>query len=182
MKDSPKQSDLRNHPDVISFVQSGRKFCALLECRDWDKEHWAEAVLPTLAQLYADALRLPAVDPDEFQKLPAVFDVSRKQWNELYEALGKFLADSRWYWAYFDPTEPRDSKEAAIGGDLADDLGDIYRDVKPGINAWDSGVDDYLEQIIFHWTCAGFHSHWGVHAVSAMRALHPLVFLRSVNE
>jgi hypothetical protein len=182
MKDSPKRSDFRNHPDVVRFVQSARKFCALVESRDWDKEKWAEAILPTLAQLYSEVLRLPAVDPDDFPELPVAFDVSSKQWNELYEALGKFLGDSRWYWAYFDPTEPSDSNERPIAGDLADDLADIYRDVKPGINAWDSNVDEYLEEIIWDWTNVNFNSHWGLHAVDAMRALHRLVFLRGVGD
>src|SRR5205823_12078341 len=158
MKDSPRHSDLRTHPDVVGFVESARKFCALMESRKWDREQWVEAILPTLAQLYANALKLPKVDPDEFQELPSEFDVSSERWNELYQGLGAFLSDSRWYWAFFDPTEPRDTKETAIAHDLADDLADIYGDVKPGLNAWDSGVDAYLETIIWDWKDVLFNS------------------------
>jgi hypothetical protein len=174
--------DLRNDPDVVRFVESVRKLCALVESRDWDREQWVETILPTLAQLYADVLKLPAVDPDELQEVPSKFDISRERWNELYGALGNYLGDSRWYWAFFDPTEPPDTKEIPIAGDLADDLADIYRDVKPGLSAWDSGVDDYLEQIIWDWADVNFNSHWGIHTVDAMRALHRLVFLRGVGE
>jgi hypothetical protein len=181
MKDSPRWSDLRTHPDVVGFVESARKFCALVESRNWDKEQWVEAILPSLAELYASVLKLPEVDPEEFQELPSEFDVSRERWKELYEALGAFLGESRWYWAFFDPTEPRDTEEVPIAGDLADDLADIYGDVKPGLNTWDSGVDDYLEQIVWDWTDVVFNSHWGLHAVDGMRALHRLVFLRGVG-
>ena len=67
-------------------------------------------------------------------------------------------------------------------GSLADDLADIYADVKPGIRAWDSEEDSYLEGIAFGWKTPLFGSHWGVHAVSAMRALHPIAYMRGIQK
>jgi hypothetical protein len=86
------------------------------------------------------------------------------------------------YWAYFDPSEPPDSDENPVFGSLADDLADIYRDIKPGLRAWDSDNDSYLETIVFEWKTPNFGSHWGVHAVSVMRALHPIALLRGVQD
>jgi hypothetical protein len=53
--------------------------------------------------------------------------------------------------------------------------------VKPGLRAWDSGDDKYLPAIVFDWKTP-LDYHWGVHAVSAMRALHPIAYLRGVQE
>jgi hypothetical protein len=66
-------------------------------------------------------------------------------------------------------------------GDLADDLADIYRDIKPGLRAWDTEEEGYLDEVVFDWKLPHFGSHWGIHAVGAMRALHPLVFLRGLD-
>jgi hypothetical protein len=53
-------------------------------------------------------------------------------------------------------------------GFLADDLGDIYRDVTTGLRAFQAG---HILQARWEW---GFHfqHHWGEHATSAIRALH----------
>ena len=67
-------------------------------------------------------------------------------------------------------------------GNIADDLTDIYCGIKPGLKAWDSNDERLLPEIIFGWKYPLFGSHWGVHAVSAMRALHPICFLRGLYE
>jgi hypothetical protein len=54
----------------------------------------------------------------------------------------------------------------------------MYRDVKPGLRAWDTGDDALLSTVILNWKLPLFGLHWGLHAVSAMRALHPLAHLR----
>jgi hypothetical protein len=79
-------------------------------------------------------------------------------------------------------SEPRDAAAELVFGDIGDDLADIYADVKPGLRAWEMGVDDFLPKIVFDWKFPLFGSHWGVHAVSAMRALHPIAFLRGIQK
>ena len=95
----------------------------------------------------------------------------------MYGVVSRMLGPKMAYWAYFDPSAPQDSNEQPIFHNLADDLADIYRDIKPGLRAWETGDDRYIETIVFNWRTPHFESHWGVHALSAMRALHPLVFL-----
>jgi hypothetical protein len=57
----------------------------------------------------------------------------------------------------------------------ADDLADVYRDVVPGLRAWDSGDDSLLDEIVFQWVKGGFEVHWGAHAVDALGILHRVV-------
>lgn len=98
----------------------------------------------------------------------------------MFAMVQRALGPQEAYWAYFDPSEPPNSVEQPIFHSLADDLADIYRDIKPGLRAWDTCDDSYLETIVFDWKTPLFGSHWGVHAVSAMRALHPIVFWRGI--
>ena len=58
--------------------------------------------------------------------------------------------------------------EAAIPGDLADDLLDVYLDLKEGVATFDAG---YPRHAVWLWRF-GFEVHWGHHATSALRALH----------
>ena len=76
----------------------------------------------------------------------------------------RLLEDWDLYWQVFDPT--KDSE--AIYGSLADDIADIYRDLKEGLD------DIHLaraEDIIWEWRL-GFSSHWGKHAIDALRTIH----------
>jgi hypothetical protein len=65
----------------------------------------------------------------------------------------------------FDPIEVPASE--SVTGDLADDLMDIYCDLK-GLRYCDDG---HTFQAVFHWSFT-FAVHWGRHATSALRALH----------
>jgi hypothetical protein len=57
--------------------------------------------------------------------------------------------------------------EEAVVGDLIDDLGDIYSDIVPGLDLFDSGRYQDAEN---HWRFWFLH-HWGEHATSALRAI-----------
>lgn len=100
----------------------------------------------------------------------------------MFGVVSRALGQQETYWAYFDPSEPRDCEERPMLHSLADDLADIYRDLKPGLRAWEAGHDRYLETIVYNWKTPSFGIDWGLHAVSAMRALHPIAFLRGVHK
>ncbi len=141
-----------------------------------------EDVLAALARLYASGHALPDVSvSDESPDIRERFEVGDDEWRRVYSLVHEAVGAQSGYWAYFDPSEPPDSADAPVYGDLGDDLADIYRDIKPGLRAWEAGLEEYLTDIVFHWKIPLFGSHWGVHAVSAMRALHPLAFLRGIQ-
>jgi hypothetical protein len=171
--------DIRKHPDVLRFRRAAECFCRLLESPPGDADRWVEDVLAALARLYACGHALPTFGvSDDGPDLREMFQVDDEEWRRVYDLVHDTLGPQYTYWAYFDPSEPRDSKEKPIFHDLGDDLADIYRDIKPGLRAWDAGLETYLRDIVFGWKFPLFSSHWGVHAVSAMRALHPIAFLR----
>jgi hypothetical protein len=172
---------LRKQPAVLRFVGVARKYCAIINSPVSDREAWIEHVLSALAALYSAALGLPhvALTTDDVE-VPDNLRSDVVQWQGLWTRLGEILGEARYHWAYFDPTEPRDTKEKPMIHDLADDLSDIYRDVEVGLRAWDSNVESWVAHTMWEWRC-NFQNHWGAHAVSALRALHQLVFYRGLG-
>ena len=64
---------------------------------------------------------------------------------------------------------PTEDKEA-IFGTLADDLADIYRDLKEGLVLREEKLASSAD-IIFNWRIL-YYSHWGKHAIDALLVLH----------
>lgn len=174
---------IREHPKVTIFRDAGERYCALLQSDPENPESWVEEVLAALSSLYAAAHALPDIGLcDDAAGIPDSLDVTTDEWRSVFGRAKKILGQHDAYWAYFDPSAPADAHEQPIFHSLADDLADIYRDVMPGLRAWSTGEDRYLEKTVFHWKTPNFSSHWGVHAVSAMRALHPIAFLRGLSQ
>jgi hypothetical protein len=138
-------------------------------------EHWlshgqdrggmaARNALVRLATLYRAALDLPRECSDEAAGEPEATPVDHDGWQRAYDAAGRIPLD--YYAEVFNPTAI-DDREPVMGS-LADDLADIYRDVVSGLRTYESGRQS---SAVWQWTFA-FHTHWGAHAVGAMRALH----------
>ncbi len=173
---------IREDPNVLAFKRAADRYCQHLETSVSDPDRWVEDILASLAMLYASGLALPEFEVNETDAdVPSEFDVGDAEWRRVCELVHKALGPQVGYWCYFDPSEPPDSKDEPVFGQLGDDLADIYRDLKPGLRAWDTGIDEYLPSIVFDWKFPLLGSHWGVHAVNAMRALHPIAFLRGVQ-
>lgn len=125
------------------------------------------ALLRALARLYAAAVALPPSDD-----LPAPDDATGASvWANRYEgerfaALAALLGSIRRYREFFDPWDF--GGDAEVGGDLAEDVWDVYRDVREGLEHWQAG-----RRVAALWTWRfTFEVHWGEHATGALRALH----------
>ena len=132
-----------------------------------------------LPELIGEAVSLPIVELDDHDdqlegagKPPITPnpDMSPKQWSELYYLLKGKLGNEDLYWQVFDPT--RDTE--AIHGSLAGDIEEIYRDLKEGLVLLEQPHLAPPEDIIWEWRF-GFFSHWGKHAIDALRTIHFLL-------
>ncbi|MEP7292580.1 MAG: DUF5063 domain-containing protein, partial [Chloroflexota bacterium] len=74
------------------------------------------------------------------------------------------------YSAYFDPYDPN----MGMYHLLNDDLGDIYKDVRRGLEMYQQGTYCAMVEGVFHWKFL-FSTHWGQHLVSALTALHAII-------
>jgi hypothetical protein len=146
---------------VDSFASEAHAYCEWFE----KPNDWMPLVMvQRVASLYCSALRLPDVDA-EF--LPDGIDTPTLPTAEL-ERLRSSLPGLpfQYYWELFHSVT--DEADEPVCGDLAEDLLEIYKDVKEGLLAFEAG-----ERIlaVWHWRNT-FGIHWGRHATSAIKALH----------
>jgi hypothetical protein len=86
---------------------------------------------------------------------------------ELYSRLRRILGERDPYWMEFDMA--RDGQE--MSGSLADDLTDIYWELKAGLDRLNDETD--VAPTLRSWG-AGYRLNWGQHLVDAERHLYAL--------
>jgi Domain of unknown function (DUF5063) len=160
---------------AIAFQRAATRFCGLLEVDANQSRLWNREVLMALTNLYAAAHTLSMLGPFEFpENVSEEPRIDHNQWKTIYDRISRALPQ-RWYLTFFDLTEPLDPEQKPVIGDLADDLADIYRDLKPGLRTFANQDDAVMGAVFFDWQFS-FQSHWGDHAVNAMKLLHQLVY------
>jgi Domain of unknown function (DUF5063) len=135
-----------------------------------EKNQFLSQIYEILPELIGHAIHLPAVELTDDEDTKRI-DESMKpdQWRRLYEGLQAKLGDADLYWEVFDPTK---DTESSIGS-LADDIADIYRDLEKGMIIL-SDSNGKPTEAIWTWRFL-FGSHWGKHAIDALRTMHFLL-------
>jgi hypothetical protein len=148
-------------PAVLAFKGAAEQFCAWAETSPDDAADDLYLAMRYVAELYALLLAMPGADPD-----PSVAQefVDKNDHKPIYARFGRLPL--QYYGEVFDTTSV--PPEDPTVGDLADDLLDIYTDIKGGLLYFAQG---HPEQAVFHWQFT-WGIHWGRHATSALRAMH----------
>ena len=141
------------------------RYCALIETAgQWDRMTFTWALAESLAGLTAAASRLAPVSAPGAE-LPG--PPADEEWLERYTAVRDALGEWADYWT--TPGPFGEEADTAVLLPLADDLADIWRDLKPGLLGLAAGAP--LDAALWDWRL-GFFTHWGVHATEALRVLH----------
>lgn len=148
----------RNAPEMINLAQ---RYCRLIEASSADYLSWLKDVAELLPRLHAAVNSLNGkVYEGDVTLMP---DLDAR--FELYTHLVELLGDRDSYWLEFD----RADGSQVMTGSLADDLTDIYCELKHGLRT----VDEDPEQSVQAWL-EGFALHWGQHLTDAERHLSAL--------
>jgi Domain of unknown function (DUF5063) len=166
---------------ATQFGAVARRYCRLVDAAaNLGKDQFRLRMYQILPDLVVEAIRLPDTDPwerneeeggsDDIPRKEPSARMTDKEWGVLYNLLKEKLGHDDLYWTVFDPTS-KDNE--VIRGTLADDIADVYRDVKEPLllmdkNAITAGL------AIWNWRLH-FYSHWGDHAISALRTIHNLL-------
>lgn len=168
------QEEIAQVADRFSAIAN--QFCSVVDSASTlDRAELLSKLYPILPALISKAISLPDVSRDDDDELEEkskrgsfrISGLSEQEWGKLYNFLKEKLGDWDLYHQVFDPTE--DSE--AIFGTLADDIADIYRDLKHGLvfRETHQGLPD--EDAIWTWRLL-FYSHWGKHAMDALLTIH----------
>lgn len=138
-----------------------RNYCQLIEASSQGDDRWIGEVASLLPKIHAAVCSVAEVQDLDGHEMVVDLDARFELFTHLRELLGHKDA----YWMEFDAADDGQSKS----GSLADDLTDIYCELKHGLKVMDgkpSAAVDLLRR--------GFQVHWGQHLLDAERHLYHL--------
>lgn len=147
-----------------ALLEAAREYCRLIESAKPDDDDWLARLSTLLPRLHA---LVAALEPMPGQGDPGVEDSDLDSRFEMFSRLRHTLGERDSYWLEFD--SPLGS--LPLSGSLADDLTDIYYDLKSGLDRLDDDHD--MRRTVSDWR-TGFSVHWGQHLVDAERHLYAL--------
>ena len=141
-----------------AFARAAGDFRRWAEGQPTDAANDALQARQLCAELFRRALDLPK----SFSEAN-VPEIAHEDWTTIYKRFGSLPFN--YYSECLDPL--RVPAEEAVTADLADDLADIWRDIKPGLGLWSLGLRDAAAwQWRFH-----FEAHWAHHITAAIYVL-----------
>ena len=159
-------------PELSRMRAIAEEYCRLIEGLEHRPADWLERLNALLPRLHAAVASLAGNRGDGHHYLEPNLDAR----FELYTRLRELLGDRDSYWMEFDGA----GEEHCKSGSLADDLTDIYCELKYGLTLLDTqpeAPDDAFEG----WR-TGYRVHWGQHLVDAERHLYSLQSRNKLRE
>lgn len=149
--------------DASELLAIAQRYCELIESLDDGDRAPLAQLNELLPRLHA---AMSGVDPSA-EESTAAPDADLEQRFELFSRLHRLLGDLDGYWMEYDVAP--DGQE--MSGSLADDLTDIYCELRDGLDRL--GVCHDTRRTVGRWR-TGFCKHWGQHVVDAERHLYTL--------
>lgn len=149
------------------LTQVAQEYCALIESFDAGEDVDIPLLVSGLAQLLPRLHSAVSVLADAEATEDLLAGIDPEQRFSLYSRLHHSFGDLDAYWLEFDGG--RDWQEKS--GSLADDLADIYWELKAGLQRLEA--EQALLPTLRCWG-AGYRLHWGQHLVDAERHLYGL--------
>lgn len=143
--------------------QLAEEYCQIIETVEDQQPQWLRRVFHLLPQLHAAIAVFLEEDSREGGHSEANLEVRFTLFSKLHQLLG----DKDAYWMEYDL-----GHEECRSGSLADDLTDIYCELKQGLKLLEEERAD-PGNILSRWR-EGYRVHWGRHLVDAERHLYDL--------
>ena len=159
--------DLIKTPEFIAFYKAAENYCDFIEHYDAHNEQFLMAAQKHLFELYNVGKALQWVELES-----EINDDNETESNRRHDELrfiGERLGDCQYYWHVFDPSIENDTEP--VCGDLTDDLGDIYKDLKQGLLMYGIDKEHIKESAVWDFKFF-FERHWGEHCINAIYAIH----------
>jgi hypothetical protein len=149
--------------DIGELLSLARRYCELVESLEAGDRGALSELNELLPRLHAAMTAIGHWQEDPSEETGVDLD----QRFELFSRLHRLLGDLDGYWMEYDVTPDRQE----MSGSLADDLTDIYCELKNGLARLQR--EDDTGRTIGRWR-TGFCRNWGQHVVDAERHLYAL--------
>jgi hypothetical protein len=154
--------------NVIEFVTVANEYCLFVENNtNFTRPDFIDRAHKIFPLLYLKACLLPVIN-DENIEAPEKF-VSEVDYNFLLNKLSSKLGQFDSYQEVFD--EGIQFSETSVGASLAENICDIYQDLKDFLLTFRLGSVEIMTDAL--WECQNnFSNYWGQKLVNGLRALH----------
>jgi len=155
---------------VERFTAIATEFCGVVDtAATLDRVAFLKQVYRLLPKLIDQAISFPDVELSDNENADGEEDVAQNHgaWKARFALLSEKLDDWDFYPEVLDPVfDPLRDTEVVLGS-LADDLADIHRDLSEAL----SDPSMLPQNRIWTWQFS-FRTHWGQHAVDALKTIH----------
>lgn len=158
--------------NVVEFVTVGVQYCSFLETFENENlNSLTDKLTKLLPLLYLKAAMLPDVEI-EYDIYPEV-TVTEEDYNYIVSRLFNIYKSNDTYLEVF--VEDMKYSDTPISASIAEDLADIYQDIKNFIAVYEQGMEENMSEALF--SCReNFKLYWGQKSVNVLRALHSLKY------
>ncbi len=147
------------------FVETARVYCDLIDHLESDDTVWLEQLAKLLPRLHAAVAELDQ-SKDNTGICSSEQDLDDR--FELFSRLHTLLGERDPYWLEFDVS----SDGQLMTGSLADDLTDIFCELKVGLDMLEGHPEKRSKAL--NRLCSSYKTHWGQHLMDAQRHLYEL--------
>ena len=158
--------------NTVEFVTVAAEFCAYIErANEHSRKEFIDTLLKLLPLLYIKAQMLPdgeALNEDELETF-----VTEETYEVVRITLAELLAQYDTYLDVF--VAEMKYSDTPVTKSIAEDLSDIYQDVKNFVTQFQIGINETMHDAILE--CREhFSLYWGQTLVNTLRALHELKY------
>jgi len=173
-----KESQVIFDRNVIEFVTVAAEFCKFLEqSEDMQRSAFVDTTLKILPLLYIKAEMLPDCETIG-EEMPENY-VTEETYEVLRINLSNILAEKDDYLDVF--VQDMQYSDQPIKKSIAEDLADIYQDIKDFIFVFQLGLNETMNDSLT--ICQEhFKEFWGQTLVNTLRALHDVKYNQPDNE
>ena len=156
---------------VIEFVAVSREICQFLEnAGTFSRSDFIEKSRKALPLLYFKAGFLPLTEA-VFEEGTEKF-VTEDVWQAVHDSILRKMGGYNEYARVYDP-EIKDTEDSI--GSIAEDMADIYQDLKDCLMVYRLGTHELMNDALFE--CVQNYRHsWGSKLLNALSVLHSIVF------
>lgn len=158
--------------NVIEFVTVAKEFCTILESTEnYNRQEFVTVTTRIIPLLYLKSSVLPKVESELDEVIEKTVDemtYARIQ-DIITTKLGRF---NDYLEVFTDDMERSDSPVISF---IAEDLADIYQDIKDFISAYRLGVTEIMNDALAE-VVNNFELYWGQKLVNTLRALHAILY------
>lgn len=161
---------------VEAFAVAARAYCGVIDTISADDREAFDRLEIALSDLYTTIVRVEMGSGASRDVRSA--GVDHKEWKTFAGRIESSIGSACWVLADYLVGlggKNEETDDASRARSAWDDLADIYRELREGLELWDRGDADSRAEAQWHWRF-GYEHHWGWHLMRAALTVHQVKY------